>query len=79
MREIAYSKQAVRTLRRLPERERARIVARIEDVAAGRRADVKPLKGRPGLRLRVGDWRVILGEDGAVLAVLKIGSRGDVY
>ncbi|WP_035097604.1 hypothetical protein [Devosia sp. LC5] len=34
--------------------------------------------GRPGIRLRVGDWRVIM-EDGVVLEVLEIGPRGGVY
>ena len=29
--------------------------------------------------LRVGDWRVIMDEDGVVLAVLEIGPRGGIY
>jgi len=36
------------------------------------------LKGRTGIRLRVGDWRVIK-DDGAVLAVLEIGPLGGIY
>lgn len=35
-------------------------------------------KGRDGIRLRVGNWRVIM-EDGVILAVLEIGARGSVY
>jgi len=42
-------------------------------------ADVKALKGREGIRLRVGDWRVIMDDQGNVLAILDIGPRGGVY
>ncbi len=41
--------------------------------------NVVKLQGRDGYRLRVGDWRVIFNDDGAVLAVLKIAPRGSVY
>ena len=40
--------------------------------------NVTALVGREGIRLRVGDWRVIM-HDGEVLDVLKIGPRGGVY
>jgi mRNA interferase RelE/StbE len=35
--------------------------------------------GSPYIRLRVGDWRVIMDDKGAVLDVLKIGPRGSIY
>jgi mRNA interferase RelE/StbE len=41
--------------------------------------DIKKLVGRDGYRLRVGDWRVIYTKDGQILAVLRIGPRGDIY
>ena len=41
--------------------------------------NVKELKGRDRFRLRVGDWRVILDDQGNVLAVLDIGPRGGIY
>jgi len=40
--------------------------------------NVKSLKGREGIRLRVGDWRVIMDDQGNVLAVLDIGPRGGI-
>lgn len=40
--------------------------------------NVKALHGRDGIRLRVGDWRVIM-RDGEVLDVLDVGPRGGVY
>ena len=43
--------------------------------------DVTRLKGRPGLRLRVGSWRVIFRRDEKAreINVLRIGPRGDIY
>lgn len=59
------------------------MVTKIEQYAADPRSlanNVKSLKGNPGyLRLRVGDWRIIFREDGAVVAVIKIASRGSIY
>jgi mRNA interferase RelE/StbE len=40
---------------------------------------VKRLAGSDYLRLRVGDWRVVFREDGSVVAVIKVASRGSVY
>jgi len=43
--------------------------------------DVKPLKGRPEWRFRVGKWRVVLRMDKGnfVIVALAIGPRGDIY
>lgn len=43
--------------------------------------DLKPLKGSPLWRLRVGGWRVLLEIDRGrlVIAALALGSRGDIY
>lgn len=43
--------------------------------------DIKLLKGRPELRLRVGKYRVLFIEDklNQTYVVTTIGSRGDVY
>ena len=59
-----------------------RIIAKIEQYAEEPDSlsnNVKALKGREGIRLRVGDWRVIMSDEGVVLAVLEIGPRGSVY
>jgi mRNA interferase RelE/StbE len=40
--------------------------------------NVKALKGRDAIRLRIGDWRVIM-EDDVVIEVLEIGPRGSIY
>ena len=82
MRAISYTRQALKALRRMPANIAQRIIAKIEQYAQepGSQANnVTALKGREGIRLRVGDWRVIMNDDGVVLAVLEIGPRGSVY
>jgi mRNA interferase RelE/StbE len=82
MKAISYSRQALKALRRMPADMAQRIIARIEQYAVEPESltnNVKALKGREGIRLRVGDWRVIMNDDGIVLAVLEIGPRGSVY
>ena len=43
--------------------------------------DVKPLQGRDGYRLRVGQWRALFQRDDEELTILVVaaGPRGDVY
>ncbi|MCM2502168.1 type II toxin-antitoxin system RelE/ParE family toxin [Aureimonas altamirensis] len=81
MREITYRPAAVKALRRMPANTARRIVSKIETYASDPSSqdnDVTKLQGRDGIRLRVGDWRVIM-QDGEVLDVLNIGPRGGVY
>ena len=59
-----------------------RICDKIEQYAADPATpanSVKRLKGREGLRLRIGDWRVIFDESESLIEVLVIGPRGSVY
>ena len=82
MRPISYTRQALKALRRMPADTAQRIIAKIEQYAQEPETqanNVTALKGREGIRLRVGDWRVIMNDDGVVLAVLEIGPRGSVY
>ncbi|MFC3172964.1 type II toxin-antitoxin system RelE/ParE family toxin [Novosphingobium bradum] len=82
MRQVTYTRAALKVLRRLPANVALRITGKVAEYAANPATlanNVTALKGRPGIRLRVGDWRVIMNEDGVVLAVLEIGPRGGVY
>jgi len=82
MRQISYTKAAIRALRRMPANTasliRSKIAAYAEDPASQVNT-VRSLKGREGVRLRVGDWRVIMDDQGNVLAVLDVGPGGSVY
>ncbi|MCK9541581.1 MAG: type II toxin-antitoxin system RelE/ParE family toxin [Novosphingobium sp.] len=82
MRQIAYTRSALKALRRMPANVAARIRSKVEQYAtdpASLENNVTELKGRSGIRLRVGDWRVIMDDDGVVLDVLEIGPRGGIY
>ncbi|MBF0437399.1 MAG: type II toxin-antitoxin system RelE/ParE family toxin [Magnetococcales bacterium] len=80
--EIAYSKQALRFLRRMPAdqatliRRKIAIYAETPEVLSGQ---VKKLEDRDGYRLRVGKWRVLFDWNGNVLEILKIGPRSSIY
>lgn len=82
MKAISYTRQALKALRRMPADMAQRIITKIEQYAAepeSQANNVTALKGREGIRLRVGDWRVIMNDDGVVLSVIEIGPRGSVY
>ncbi|MCJ2026226.1 type II toxin-antitoxin system RelE family toxin [Methylobacterium sp. J-067] len=83
MPQVVYSRDAIRTLSRMPANLARLIRTKMEQYAADPGAlanNVKMLKGEPGvLRLRVGDWRVLFTEDGVVIAVIRIAPRGSVY
>jgi mRNA-degrading endonuclease RelE of RelBE toxin-antitoxin system len=62
---VELSRRTQRDLRALPDRERSRIVRALREGLAAdplpRNLDVVALQGRtPWLRLRSGDWRVLL-------------------
>lgn len=82
MKPVTYTRAALEVLRKMPADVAERIIGKIEQYAAdpaSQANNVTALKGREGVRLRIGDWRVILNDDGVVLAVLDIGPRGSIY
>lgn len=83
MKRVVFSKDAIKALSRMPANTSKLIRSKITQYAADPAAqanNVKAIKGAPGVfRLRVGDWRVLFSEDGEVIAVIRIASRGDIY
>jgi mRNA interferase RelE/StbE len=82
VKKLAFSKEALRTLRRMPPNMASIIRGKIDQYGKDPAAlanNVLKLSGRGGFRLRVGDWRVIFEEDEAEVRILAIGPRGGVY
>ena len=84
MYEIFFTKKADRALRKMSRKTARLIREKLDQLAQDpytRNPNVTKLQGRPGYRLRVGDWRVIyeLEDDRLVIMVLKVAPRGGVY
>lgn len=78
MKSVVIHPAARKTLRRMPTNTANRILEKIAADPQSQANNVTALRGRTGIRLRVGDWRVIM-EDGEVLDVLQVGPRGGIY
>lgn len=72
---------AVRALKKLDPPVRRRIQGAITLLAEEPRPPAaRPLRGRPGLRVRVGDYPIIYAvADDVLLIVVTVGHRRDVY
>jgi len=73
---------AVRALRNLDPPVRHRLQGAIALLAQDPRPPAaRALKGRPGLRVRVGDYRVIytVNDDVLLVVVVTLGHRREVY
>lgn len=81
---VRYSKQAVKTLRKMPGGIAVRMQAEMLCIAgnpAAYQGDWKRLEGSDFWRLRVGSWRAICDVQNGelVILVVKVATRGDVY
>lgn len=73
---------AVRALRKVERQDRDRIRGAIALLAEDPRPPgARALKGRPGLRVKVGDYRIIttVQDDVLLVVVVALGHRRDVY
>lgn len=73
---------AVRALRAIDHKDRDRIRGAIALLGENPRPPgAKTLQGRPGLRVRVGNYRILytIHDDVLIVVVVPLGQRGDVY
>lgn len=73
---------AVRALRQIDHQDRDRIRGVIALLGEDPRPPgAKALRGRPGLRVRVGTYRIIytIEDDVLLVVVVSLGHRSDVY
>lgn len=84
MYQIVYRKPAQKALLKMPKATTGSFLAAFERIAERldtQGLDVKPLQGREGFRLRIGEWRAIyrIMAGQLLIEVVDIGSRGDIY
>lgn len=81
---LLFSKEADKTLRKMPHVVAQRIRQKLDQLVQNPYApnnNVKKLQDLPAYRLRVGDWRVIyeVNDTAVTVLVIRIAPRGEVY
>ncbi|MBD3350648.1 MAG: type II toxin-antitoxin system RelE/ParE family toxin [Candidatus Lokiarchaeota archaeon] len=79
---ISVRRKAQKQLARIPASDYEKVKAAILALANNPRpSGSKKLKGRPGWRIRQGNYRVIyeIQDDQLIILVLDIGDRKDIY
>jgi mRNA interferase RelE/StbE len=79
MKQVLWTLSARRQFRRLPEKVQASVTAKLARYSETGAGDVKHLVGRPGARLRVGDFRVIFVEDATTIEAREVDNRAKIY
>ncbi len=79
MKAVTYTTAAARQLLELPAPVRERVIDKLERYARTGAGDVTRLKGRPGARLRIGDYRVVFVETKDEISVRAVGHRREIY
>jgi len=76
-----YSNDAIKAISKLDVYTAGRVIKGI--VGLPGKGDIKPMEGRTdgSMRLRIGGYRVVfrLLEDGKIVHIEDMGSRGDIY
>jgi mRNA interferase RelE/StbE len=82
MRTVVYGPEARKSLRRMPRNVAELMRGKLNQLASDPETlanNLSALKGTSALRLRIGDWRVILSIEPEQIIVHKIGPRGSIY
>ena len=82
MYQVVIEKQVQKQLSKISTRDYNNVVEAMKDLANNPRPHgYKKLKGRPGYRIRIGDYRIMYNINDNILTVfvLAIGNRRDVY
>ena len=79
MKRIAYTVAATKQRRKLAADVRDRLAGKLASYAETGTGDVRALVGRPGARLRIGDWRIVFVETTDEILAVAIGHRREIY
>jgi mRNA interferase RelE/StbE len=77
MKTIVLSKDAERDFDALPMKAQKAIEEALIGYALNGKGDLIRMVGRPGFRMRVGHYRIILTEDGSTVLAIYIGRRNE--
>ncbi len=81
-RTVIYTRKAARALARMPADTEALIRAKLDQLArdpVSLANNIRAMKGIPGYRLRIGDWRALFTSEGAQIIVHDVRPRGSIY
>ena len=79
---LEIKRSAAKELADLPDKDRRRVIARIQSLAADPRpTGAEKLSGQERYRLRQGDYRILyeIHDHVLLIIVVKIGHRREVY
>ena len=76
--QVTYSKTAVKNLRKMPAKDRAALMDKLDTYAETGQGNVKKLQSRAGFRLRHGQWRALFEINGDLL-VVRVAHRREAY
>ncbi|MBI4389597.1 MAG: type II toxin-antitoxin system RelE/ParE family toxin [Nitrospinae bacterium] len=84
MYKILYSREAAKTMLKIPRNTARRIREKLEALAANpftKNNNVTELAGQDAYRLRIGDWRAIysIRRNALEILVVKVAPRGGAY
>ncbi len=82
MYQLVIDRYAQKQLGKIPPPHFNRIIKAIDELADNPRpVGYKKLRGRPGYRIRIGDYRVIYKIEDKIFTVfvVEIGNRKDIY
>ena len=76
---LIYTSTAARNFSKLPEAVQEAVLEALRVYALTGEGNVKQMKGGLGLRMRIGDYRVIFDETIESITIISAGNRKDVY
>jgi len=79
---ILIKPSAVKEIEAIPQRDRQRLIARIQGLSSNPRPPgSEKLSGQDKFRLRQGVYRIVysVDDDGPSLLIVKVGHRKEVY
>lgn len=77
MKDVRFTEAAHKQLRSLSEA--SRITVKIQRYAETGEGDIVALRGSPGFRIRIGNYRAIFTETGTEILVHAVGHRRKIY